>query len=117
MKNKKIVRVKQWPKLQSIKDIQTFLKFTNFFQQFIQKFSQIIAPLILILKTLSIKSTELRKNVIKVDDDGKKNYSNKTKLYSQNDVNDGKVNSNEVIRGKIIKKSLNPKNYLNPKKQ
>ena len=43
--------VKKWPKLKSIRDIQVFLDFAKFYQQFIQGFSRIVGPLTLMLKT------------------------------------------------------------------
>ena len=52
MKDKRIEVVKQWLEPQSVRDIQVFLGFANFYQRFIQKFSQIAATLTLMLKTL-----------------------------------------------------------------
>ena len=46
-----IEAVKQWPKPQSVWDIQVFLGFANFYRRFIQGFSRIAAPLTLMLKT------------------------------------------------------------------
>ena len=51
MEDKKIEAVKQWPEPQSIRDIQVFLRFANFYRQFIQGFSRIAVPLTSILKT------------------------------------------------------------------
>jgi hypothetical protein len=42
---KKIEVVKNWPTPTSVKDIQSFLRFVNFNQQFIQNFSKIAIPL------------------------------------------------------------------------
>ena len=47
---KQIEVLKKWPELKSVQDIQVFLGFTNFDQQFIQGFSQIAAPLTSMLK-------------------------------------------------------------------
>ena len=47
----KIEVVKEWPEPKSVRDIQVFLGFANFYQRFIQGFSKIAAPLTLMLKT------------------------------------------------------------------
>ncbi len=67
IEEKKIKVVKTLPELQSVRDIQVFLGFTSFYRRFIQNFSKIIAPLILILQTtndeaLSTQATENKKN-------------------------------------------------------
>ena len=51
MEDKRIEAVKQWSEPQSVRDIQVFLGFTNFYQRFIQGFSRIAALLTLMLKT------------------------------------------------------------------
>ena len=51
MKVEKIKVVKEWPKPKSVRDIQIFLGFANFYQQFIQSFSKIPILLTSILKT------------------------------------------------------------------
>ena len=51
MEDKKIEAVKQWLKPRSGRGIQVFLGFANFSWQFIQEFSQIAIPLILMLMT------------------------------------------------------------------
>ena len=51
MEAEKIEIVKKWPELKSVRDIQVFLGFANFYRQFIQGFSRIAAPLTSILKT------------------------------------------------------------------
>ena len=50
IEDKQIEAVKQWPKLQLLRDIQVFLGFVNFYRQFFQGFSQIAAPLTSVLK-------------------------------------------------------------------
>lgn len=52
MEDERIKAVKNWLKPKSIKDIQVFIKFVNFYWQFIQSFSTIAAPLILMLKII-----------------------------------------------------------------
>ena len=48
----KIKVVKDWPKPKSVRNIQVFLDFANFYWQFIQSFSKIVAPVTLMLKTI-----------------------------------------------------------------
>ena len=50
MEDKKIKAVKQWLKPKSVRDIQVFLEFANFYWRFIQGFSCIAAPLISMLR-------------------------------------------------------------------
>ena len=54
MKKKQIKVVRDWPKPQSVYDIQVFLGFTNFYQQFIWRFNRLTAPLTSMLKTTSV---------------------------------------------------------------
>ena len=51
MEDERIEAVKQWPESQSVRDIQVFLGFANFYRRFIQGFSRIAAPLTSMLKT------------------------------------------------------------------
>ena len=51
MEAEKIEIVKEWPEPKSVRDIQVFLGFANFYQWFIQSFSKIAAPLTSMLKT------------------------------------------------------------------
>ena len=46
--------MKNWPKLKSVCNIKIFLGFANFYQQVIQRFSKIAAPIILIQKTTEL---------------------------------------------------------------
>ena len=43
--------MKNWPKPTSVRDIQVFIGFVNFYQRFIQGFSKIVASFTLMLKT------------------------------------------------------------------
>ena len=54
MKDEWINIVKNWPKPKSVKNIKVFLGFANFYWRFIQNFSKIAWPLVLMLKTTSI---------------------------------------------------------------
>lgn len=49
--------MKTWAKPKSIRNIQVFLGFANFYQQFIQEFNRITVPLTLIFQTTSSKTT------------------------------------------------------------
>ena len=48
---KRIEVIKNWPEPKSVRNIQAFLSFANFYRWFIQSFSKIAAPLTLMLKT------------------------------------------------------------------
>ena len=54
MEAEKIEVVKDWPKSQSVYNIQIFLGFANFYWQFIQGFSRIAASLTSMLKTTGL---------------------------------------------------------------
>lgn len=54
MEDKRIKAAKNWPELKSVRDIQVFLGFANFYHRFIQNFSKIAAPLTSILKTTKL---------------------------------------------------------------
>ncbi len=51
MEEKKIEVIRNWPEPQSVRDIQVFLDFANFYKRFIRNFSRIAAPLTSILRT------------------------------------------------------------------
>ena len=51
MEAERIEVVRKWPEPKSVRDIQVFLGFANFYWRFIQGFSRIAAPLISMLKT------------------------------------------------------------------
>ena len=51
MEDEQIKVVKNWTELTSVRDIQVFIGFANFYQRFIQGFSRIAAPFTSILKT------------------------------------------------------------------
>ena len=61
MEDEKIKVVNQWLELKSVRDIQVFFRFANFYWQFIQNFSYIAMPLITMLKTT--KSIESEANL------------------------------------------------------
>ena len=51
MEEEKIEAVNTWPEPHSVKDIQVFLGFANFYKSFIKNFSRIAGPLTSMLKT------------------------------------------------------------------
>ena len=67
MEAKRIEVVKKWPEPQSVQDIQVFLGFANFYWQFIQGFSRMVAPLTLMLKT-TVPPERLTPKRLEVDD-------------------------------------------------
>ena len=50
MEDERIEIVRNWPKPKSVQDIQVFIGFANFYQQFIQGFSRIATPFTSLLK-------------------------------------------------------------------
>ncbi len=53
MEEELIKAVRDWLKLKSVRDIQVFFRFANFYQQFLQGFSRFAAPLTSMLKIIS----------------------------------------------------------------
>ena len=51
MEEERIEAVKAWPEPKSIRNIQVFLRFANFYRRFIQRFSRIAVSLTSMLKT------------------------------------------------------------------
>ena len=45
MEQEKIKAVKEWKTLTKVKDVESFLGFTNFYQRFIKNFSHTAKPL------------------------------------------------------------------------
>ena len=66
MEDEQIEVVKNWPEPTSVRDIQVFLGFTNFYWRFIRGFSRIAAPLISLLKT--IRSSDSASKAFRADD-------------------------------------------------
>ena len=66
MEDKRIEAVKNWPEPTSVKDIQVFIGFANFYWRFIQGFSRITVPLTSILKTTG-SSNDLVLKVFRAD--------------------------------------------------
>ena len=81
IEDERIKAVRNWPKLKSVRDIQVFISFTNFYWRFIRGFSKIKALLTSILKTT--RSSDLAKrdndNEIVADGDNDRNLSKSKK--------------------------------------
>ena len=69
MEDERIEAVKSWPEPKSVRDIQVFIGFANFYRRFIQGFSKIAAPLTSMLKTNSAANTQPQRSMV-VDDEG-----------------------------------------------
>ena len=63
IKDERIKIVKNWLEPKSIQDIQVFIGFANFYQQFIQGFSKIAVSLTSMLKTIRLLDLTLRELV------------------------------------------------------
>lgn len=73
IEDKRIEAVKNWPKPKSVRDIQVFLSFANFYPCFIQGFDKIAGPLTLMLRTTSpnqLSSVLLSLMVVEKDEVG-----------------------------------------------
>ena len=82
MKDERIKVVKNWPEPKSVQDIQVFIGFVNFYWQFIQGFSRIVAPLTSMLKTTGLSHSAQRDNdneVVRGGDDKNLSKSKKSK--------------------------------------
>ena len=107
IEDKQIEAVKQWPELQSVRDIQLFLGFANFYRQFIRGFSRIA-----VLLTLMLKTAEPRKGGDGVGGDSRARRD-------ESEIDGNKLDSSEVEVdevGKKVQKRLSPKIYLSPKR-
>ncbi len=83
MEEERIKAVRNWSEPQSVRDIQVFLGFANFYRQFIQGFSRLAAPLTSMLKTTSIvspaKKPEQDGQGIQMEDQGEKKPAQKSR--------------------------------------
>ena len=68
MEDERIEAVKNWPEPTSVRDIQVFIGFANFYRRFIRGFSRIAAPLTSLLKTTG-SSEESAPKAFRADDD------------------------------------------------
>ena len=109
MEDERIEAVKQWSEPQSVRDIQVFLGFANFYRQFIQGFSRIAAPLTSILKTLGGTESKTRPGEGKVEVGGSKAGRGRSKLDDGSGINDVEVNGDEVEVGEKSRNSSKSK--------
>ena len=63
MEDKKIEAVRNWPEPKSVRDIQVFLGFANFYCRLFQGFSKIASPLTSMLRTSNPSENSLNKMV------------------------------------------------------
>ena len=108
MEVEQIEVVREWPEPKSVWDIQVFLGFANFYQQFIQSFSKIVVPLTSMLKTtvslqmLAANEMFVANEVGGVESSGK--LIGKCGKLSKT----GKSSKSEKSKGKKSAKSKNP---------
>ena len=69
MKDKRIEVVNNWPEPKSVRDIQVFLGFANFYQRFIQGFNKIAGPPTSLLRTSSLTGSSTILQSIDVADE------------------------------------------------
>lgn len=69
IEEKKIEAVKTWPEPQSIRNIQIFISFVNFYYHFIKSFRKIAASLTSMLKTITPATSKTHRIDNKDDDD------------------------------------------------
>ena len=121
MEDERIEAVKQWPEPQSVRDIQVFLGFANFYRRFIQGFSRIAAPLTSMLKTSGGIESKTRPGKSRVEVGGSRAGRGRSKLddgrkVDGNEVGDEEVGDEEVrddeIRTKVQKLSKSKKTEL-----
>ena len=106
MKKERIEAVKAWAEPKSIRDIQVFLGFANFYRQFIKDFSKIAAPLTSMLKTTTGSP------------EGPPEATGKVRKETGNEVGDGdraKIGGVKLPGGKNLKKSTKVKNSAKSK--
>ena len=88
MEEERIKVVKTWPKPQSVRDIQVFIGFANFYRRFIKGFSKIVASLTSMLKTTA-PSTPARLVRVRVN-------KNKLDTGSGDGIGGGRINDRIV---------------------
>ena len=67
MEAERIKVVQEWAELKLVHDIQVFLGFANFYQQFIMSFSKIAAPLTSMLQTTVLSQVLVANEVLAAD--------------------------------------------------
>ena len=116
MEDKRIEAVKQWPEPQSVRDIQVFLGFANFYRQFIQGFSRIAAPLTSMLKISGDTKSKTQSGKGGVGVGGSRAGRGGSKLDDGRRIDDNEVDDDEVgddeIGTKVQKSSKSKKMEL-----
>ena len=116
IEDERIEAVKQWPEPQSVRDIQVFLGFANFYWRFIQGFSQIAAPLTLMLKTSRGTESKIWPGESGVGVDDSKTRRGGSKLDNGRRIDDDEVDGNKVgddeVETKVQKSSKSKKTEL-----
>ena len=108
MEAKRIEVVKNWPKPKSVRNIQVFLGFANFYRRFIQSFSKIAAPLTWMLKTIGLpdksapSKNDNSKSASSKNDNGK---SASRRNDGNSEVNRFGVGGNDVEHAKKSEKT------------
>ena len=80
IEDERIEAVRNWPEPKSVQDIQVFIGFANFYQQFIQSFNRIAAPYTSILKTTGSSDSVRRDNDNEVVGGGSDRNLSKSKM-------------------------------------
>ena len=101
MEDKRIETVKNWPKPKSMRDIQVFLGFANFYQCFIQSFGKIARLLTSMLRTSLTQSAKNLLLLIDVAED------------AEVDV-DGSYREDKTVKRSPRFKNSNKAGYLTP---
>ena len=68
IEDEQIKAVKNWPELMSVRDIQVFVAFANFYRRIIQRFSRIAILLISLLKIIG-SSKKMAPKAFRADND------------------------------------------------
>ncbi len=82
MEEEQIKTIRDWPEPQSVRDIQVFLGFANFYRRFIQGFSRLAALFTSMLKTTSAAGPAKQEHsgqVIQMEDQGEKELAQKSR--------------------------------------
>ena len=98
MEDKRIKVVKDWPEPESVRDIQVFIDFENFYRHFIQGFSRIAASLTSMLKMTRLSESAPNRDEDKVvgggdsrADETMRNLSNSRKSKNDKSGNSTRV--------------------------
>ena len=102
---KRIEVIWEWPEPKSIQDMQVFLDFANFYQQFIQSFSKIATPLTSMLKTTVSSHMLVANELFAADEVGGVEGSDESIEKCGKLSKTGKLSKSENLKGKKSVKS------------